>query len=119
MFNDGIITFYTVENTAGNGRKPEKKYTKYGFCGYDERTVGASRYAAALQHDVRLSLLVRTPCIFIDTSYVVTLEPYSHVEAGVFTVYQVQQVNENGLPMTDISLERLEGANADEIIGNS
>ena len=101
--------------------KPQRTYSAQYSCGYDERTVGASRYSAALQHDVRLSLVVRVPVTYgVDTTFSAVLAPYSHADGSLYKVYQVQQMtNEHGLPVTDISLERLEGINADEVISNS
>ena len=48
-----------------------------------------------------------------------TLKPYSHeMDGEIFAVYQVQQVeDDDGLPATDVSLERFGGADAGKIIG--
>ena len=118
MYDAGIMKVYSVSNSAANGHKPTKTYTLKATLAYDERVVGAIRYSAAMQTDNRLSAIVRTPRTYDALpDDVAVLEPYSHTDGTIYKIYQVQQTeNENFLPVSDFSLERLEGINANEVI---
>ena len=120
MFDGGVITFYSVSNSSGQGKMPKKTYTPKNSVCYENRTVGINRYSVAMQFDVQLSHVCRTPAVFdIDTSFIAVLKPYSHEDGAVYKIYQIQQTtDEDNLPCTDFSLQRLEGINADEIISN-
>ena len=120
MYDGGVITFYSVANSGGQGKMPKKTYSLKNTVCYENRTVGINRYSLAMQFDAQITHVCRTPSLFdIDTSFVAILKPYSHTDGAVYKIYQVQQtVDEDGLACTDFSLQRLEGINADEIISN-
>lgn len=121
-FDSGEITFYAKRNSAQNGLRPAASYAELLTCCYAELTVGVSRYNQAKQNDAQIDMLVRIPRTFaLRTEYAATIEPYSHEGSDeIFTIYQIQQTSdEDGLPVTDISLERNEGIDAGQIESNS
>lgn len=120
MIDGGEVVFYSVSNIAEAGKKPKKGYTKLNRYGYEERVVGVSRYSIAKQFDAQIEKLIRVPSAYeLDTDCVAVLFPYSHHERFVYKIYQIQQVsNDFGLPVTDVSLTKLEGLDATEIENN-
>lgn len=76
---------------------------------YGEKTVGMARYYAAAQANVRADMLVQ-----VESNRALAADLYAVTEAGEqYRIVQVQQVaDEDGLPWTDLTLERL-GTNYD------
>lgn len=120
MFDGGVISFYTVSNTAKKGQMPTRTYTAKASVCYERRSVGINRYAVALQNDAQIEWVCRTPALYdISTDEVAVLHPYSHEDNSVYKVFQIQQTqDEDGLPCTDFSLTRYGGLNANEVINN-
>ena len=59
MRDAGILTFYSLENTAVNGLMPVEKLVEQGTAFYEERVIGYNRYYAALGADQQIDALVR------------------------------------------------------------
>ena len=121
LHDSGELTVYKCHNSALPGKKPVDEYEKIldSEC-YGEKTVGFSRYFTAMQNDVNVEMLLQINRTYdLSVGDVVTLSPYSHVENKVYKIVQVQQVeDENNLPMTDISLSRMEGIDKDGLFNN-
>lgn len=119
-YDSGEVKFFRKSNAAEPGRMPVAEYTQIMETCYSERTIGSYRYAQAKQFDVQLEGLIRIPRTYaLKAGDAATLKPYSHeMDGEIFAVYQVQQVeDDDGLPATDVSLERFGGADAGKIIG--
>jgi hypothetical protein len=59
MRDAGILTLYTLVNTATPGNKPLEQLQKVGEAYYAERTVGYNRIYAALGANERIDMVVR------------------------------------------------------------
>lgn len=118
-FDSGEITFFTKSNSAQNGLMPVGSYTPIMTTCYSDLTVGVSRFNQAKQNDAIIAMLLRIPRTHVlNSGDVATLAPYAY-DAGdaIYQVYQVQYTeDDNGLPVTDVSLERYRGLDAGEII---
>ena len=84
---------------------------------YAEKTVGITRWYTGQQHGDRPDIVVqiqRTYGLKAGTDRV-TLAPFTCQDTGSYKIDQIQQVvtNEN-LPMTDLTLERDDGIDADK-----
>lgn len=115
-YDSGELTIYKKTNVAEPGRMPVASYTRGETLCYADLTVGISRYNQARQNDALIDLLVRVPRTYgVRANDVVTIRPYSHPvdESELYAVYQAQlTTDEDGLPVTDLSLERYEGIDA-------
>lgn len=60
-FNDGIVTFYTVENVAAPGLKPVEKLREKIKLRYEERRTGLQRYYSGMQNQVQIERVIRVP----------------------------------------------------------
>lgn len=104
LLNDGILTICSLKNTAAPGKMPAEKLAVKSKHWYGERTVGYGRYFTALQANNKIEMQAR---IWRDREILST--DYCVLEDG--SQYQIRQVqhllDEDGLPVTDLSLERL------------
>ena len=100
----------TVEADGGLPR-PTYKVAFSSF--YANRAVGFNRYFTALSADTRADLLVRMQRFACNTGDLVRLIPsYPDGTAGTYKIIQVQHLeDEDGLFVTDLTLERTEGVN--------
>lgn len=106
MFDAGILTIHKLENISEKGRTPVYRlqpHISQHF--YEERTVGVTRYYAAQKANVSVDKLVR---IWRDGN--VTAGDICVLEDKLqYRVGQIQQTyDDDGLAVTDLSLERLE-----------
>lgn len=60
-FGDGIITIYTVTNTAGAGNTPTETLSSGRKLMFENRTIGAARFYAAQEAGVKLDRTVLVP----------------------------------------------------------
>lgn len=59
MVDSGVLTVYTLENTAENGRMPVEELVSSFTAFYSERSVGVTRLYAAIGVNQRIDMLVR------------------------------------------------------------
>lgn len=105
---DGSVKIYKREDITPPGGLPVCTWSVIGEEYYTERTVGYNRLYTAMQNSERIDMLIRIPRRYdVDTSCTVTLEPFTHVDEDRYRVAQIQQTDSDGLPFTDLSLERL------------
>lgn len=100
MFDSGILNFYTLTNTAQNGRMPQEKLVSEGDCYYYERSVGVTRAYAAMAANQRIDKLVHcyNVTIPINAEYVI-------LEDGLqYRIALKQSAGDD----VDLTLERLE-----------
>ena len=60
-FSDGIVTIYSIRNTAAPGRKPVEALTEKAALRYEERRMGIQRYYAGSQNQTKIQRVIRTP----------------------------------------------------------
>ena len=60
-FCDGVVTIYTVKDTAQPGYKPVEKLTKKIALRYEEQRLGIQRYYSGSQNQVEIERVIRTP----------------------------------------------------------
>lgn len=102
-FDDGILTIYSVENSAEKGKKPvyslkEKEKYYFGFS-----AVGINRYYTALQANIKIENVVNIP----DWADVSTDDMCRLEGDTVYKIAMVQNVlDESNLKITKLSLER-------------
>jgi hypothetical protein len=102
MFDDGQVEIYKLINTASAGDLPKGGSDYLSAYWYEERTVGITRFYAALKTDVKLEMLIR---IWRDKS--IDTSMICKIDDTQYRIVQVQHVlNEDGLEVTDLSLER-------------
>ena len=103
MFDDGQVDIYTITNTASAGDLPKEGLVYGASYWYEERTVGITRFYAALKTDIKLEMLIR---IWRDRS--IDTSQICKIGDDQYQIVQVQHVlNEDGLEVTDLSLERV------------
>lgn len=89
---------------------------------YENRTIGVTRYYTAQQHGDRADVMVRVHRTYEirPAEDKIILNPYDHEDGNVYRVTQKQDViDDNGLPATDLTLERDEGIDAGTITGST
>lgn len=103
-FDDGILKIYSTENIADIGKKPviglkEKSSHYFGF-----ETVGVTRYYAAMQANSSISAVVHIwQDRGIEAEDICILEDQKQYKCSFVQHMQ----NEENLPITKITLERL------------
>lgn len=103
MRDEGILTFYSLKNTALPGAKPKEQLVNLNVIAYyANRTIGFNRMYAAKGADYRLDKLVRAYITLLpeEARYVI-LEDGRQYRIGDINVI----VDEDSI---DLSLERLE-----------
>lgn len=108
----GIATICRGQNTAQNGEMPNIQYNKKIFESYyAEKTVGVTRFRTAQANNVRADVLIEIQrCGAITTEDICTVQAFDDAGiSGTYKIVQVQNVwDENGLQMTDLTLQRIE-----------
>lgn len=101
-FNDGTLKICEVVNSATPGNKPIKNLKEKATLRYEERTVGITRFYAAMQNKVKISLLVRCPLLMkIDT------EDIAVIGKEMFEVKQIQHLRDTEIPVMDLTLQKI------------
>lgn len=112
LLDSGIATIWRLETVSRPGEMPKGTYSReYYKSYYGEKTVGFARYWAAKAHDMQASLMIEIQRNGgINTADRCELDSY--MDTGVSGFYKIVQVqhlnNEDGLPVTDLTLERIE-----------
>lgn len=60
-YNDGLVTVYSVTNTAQPGYQPKPALTKKVTLRYEEQRMGIQRFYSGKQNQVELERVIRTP----------------------------------------------------------
>ena len=118
LLDSGELTVWRGVNTSPPGSMPEMRYQSVYKSAYGEKTVGITRWYTGQQHGDRPDMVVqvqRTYGLKSGTD-LVTLAPYTHEDTGPYRINQIQQVmNEENLPMTDLTLQREDGIDANDL----
>jgi len=106
-FNDGVANIYSVGNIAPPGGMPKDGLQlKVAYLRYKERTVGMSRYWAAMQTQARIDLVLRMPQLRNVSLHDVVIP----VDGEQYRIVQIQYPEDVDPPVMDLSLQRLEVA---------
>lgn len=106
-FNDGVANIYSVSNISSPGGMPKDGLTlKVGYLRYKERTVGMSRYWAAMQTQARIDLVLRMPQLRNVSLHDVVIP----VDGEQYRIMQIQYPEDVEPAVMDLSLQRLEVA---------
>lgn len=106
LLGDGIVTIYRQEDTAQPGEMPEYAWTQVWQFFFGEKTVGVNRYYTAMAHDDRTDMLIEVQ----RTRELSPATDRAEIGGAYYRITQVQQVtDDDGLPMTDLALERVNG----------
>lgn len=98
LLDAGLCTIYAVSAETGKRVLPPKAKQQFG-----ELTVGFARNSAALQNNQRVDMLVR-----ILRNRAIETDDRCLVGGAYYYIRQVQhKADEDGLLVTDLSLERL------------
>lgn len=105
LFDAGVLTLCRLENTAAPGDMPKEQLIPLRQCFYGERTVGYGRQYAARGVNEQIDILAR---IWQDRQARVGM--YAVLENGEqYRINNAQQLlDEDGLRVTDLSLERMD-----------
>lgn len=119
LLDNGIMTVYRQENVSQPGDMPQYAWSPVWQSYYGEKTVGVNRYYIAMAHDDQTDMLIEvqrnrnistaTDKVGIDRQYL-GLPAVDGDNNIYFRITQVQHMDdEDGLPMTDLALERVDG----------
>lgn len=121
--DSGTLTVWRGTNTAPAGRQPVMEYQQIWGSYYQDRTIGVQRYYTAQQHGDRPDFLVRVNRTWELSAATdrVLLSPFGWQDTKeAYRITQIQQVeDEDGLPVTDLTLERDGGIHAGDITGSA
>lgn len=103
MFDEtGLLTIYSIENTAPKGLKPTNQLVLIGNAYYEERQVGVTRAYAAKSADSKIDALVR--CFNTDV-----IREGHVVSLGDDEFYQVDMMQKViGKDAADLTLVKME-----------
>jgi hypothetical protein len=105
-FDEGILTIYSLINTAQPGNKPKVELVQKVRCWYNYDNLGYGRYYTALQAQQKLEAVVNIP-----GWEEVEAEDICELENG--KQYRIRMVQPTwdkfGLQITKLSLERWDG----------
>lgn len=106
MYDDGLLKLYRLQDDAKPGEMPRQKLVFLQDAWFEFRVVGYGRFYAAKGAQQQADLLLRTP------------EPLPRVRIGMYVIledglqYRIDNVqrttDDDGLPVTDLTLFRLE-----------
>ena len=122
MLDSGTLTVWRGTNTSPAGSMPVLKYAQIWGSYYADRTIGIQRYYTAMQHDNRVDAMVRVQRTYelAPADDRVILSPYSHQDGNAYRIIQLQQVlDDDGLPVTDLTLERDDGIDAGQLTASA
>lgn len=120
--DSGELTVWRGENIAPPGGMPVMDYQQVWASYYENRAIGVSRYYTAQQHGDRADALVRVHRTYeVDPAKDrIVLAPYDRPDGNAYRVTQKQDVlDDEGLPASDLTLERDEGIDAGTLKGGA
>lgn len=122
MLDSGELTVWRGENISPPGGMPVLQYRQVWASYYENRTIGVTRHYTAQQHGDRADVVARVQRTYVinPAEDKVILHPYDHEDGNAYKVTQKQDItDENGLLMTDLTLEREDGIDAGTITANA
>lgn len=117
LLDSGVLSVFEAENTAEKGEKPVLQYKrKIAESYYAQKTVGTTRFWNAKAQDNQIDLLLRIQRnAHISPAHRCFVQDFTSTAIqGWYKILQAQQLmDEDGLPATELSLQRLEGIDSD------
>lgn len=109
-FNSGIVSIYSVKDTAAPGDYPAESLTLKIVLRYSERQVGVTRYYSAKQNMIDVERVIR-----VMRSRTITNQDVAITEDGArYSIDLVQLVNDVYPQCVDLTLKRI-----DQKLGNA
>lgn len=106
LLDGGIVTIYRQTDTAEPGEMPSYNWTEWWQSYFGEKTVGVNRYYIAMAHDDQIDLMIEVR----RNREISPATDRAEIGGTYYRIVQVQHVlDEDGLPMTDLALERVSG----------
>ena len=102
-FNDGVVKVYGITNTAADGNMPTEGITLKQTLRYHERTVGLTRYFAALQANIKVQYVLRCPRLRDVSAQDVAIPN----DGRQYRIVQVQYPENVDPPVMDLTLEEV------------
>ena len=102
-YNDGVVSIYTVSDVSQPGGMPVEALTLKEALRYEERTVGLTRFYAALQNNVNIKYVLRCPRI----RSISTQDVAVPVDGKQYKIVQIQYPQDVEPPSMDLTLEEL------------
>lgn len=111
ILGDGIVTVVREVNVAEKGRLPKYEYTEICKSYYAQKTVGMNRYYIAKGQNDNIDMLIRIQ----HSNDIHPATDKARIDNEYYRITQLQQIiDEDGLPMTELSLERIEDIENDK-----
>lgn len=111
-YNDGILSVYTVSDTAAAGMMPKKTLTEKITLRYAEQRLGISRYYSAKQNQTEVERVVRVP----RTSAITNRDMVKTEDGTYYGIEMVQSVDDIYPPSLDITLSKTEQGAANGVV---
>lgn len=102
-YNDGIVKIYTVKDSAEPGYQPKPELSQKYVLRYEERRLGIQRYYDAMQNQIQVERVIRTPRAAITNQDIAETE-----DGRRYRIDLVQTVDEIYPPSIDITLTKFE-----------
>ena len=106
-FPDGLVSIYKVTDVALPGDLPKEGLVLKQSLRYKERTVGMSRYFAAMQNNIKVDFVIRCPEVRGLSEKATDILVAIPIDGYQYKVIQIQYIEDAQPPSMDISLERL------------
>ena len=103
-YNDGMLTVYTLTDSAAPGYQPKPELTQKITLRYEERRLGIQRYYAAAQSQQRIERVLRVP----KTGKVSAQDVVMTEDGRQFRIEMVQIVPDVYPASVDLTLSRIE-----------
>lgn len=103
LLDAGIVGIYEQTLTSAAGAMPAASWSLIWQSYYGNKTVGINRYYTAMANNDRIDML-------IEVNPNTNISPAAHrakIGDVWYKIAQVQQIIVDGLPMTDLALERI------------
>lgn len=111
-YNDGVVTIYSVTDGAKPGYQPVPTLAEKITLRYAEQRLGIQRYYQAMQDQVKIERVLRTP-----RAGGVTNQDVAITEDGRrYRVYMVQAVTDVYPPSVDITLSTIDQGVAHDLV---
>lgn len=102
-FNDGVVSVYSVGNTAAVGDAPQETLSVKATLRYKRRTVGIKRYYTASEANAQIDQLIRCQVVTSVSTQDVAILP----DGLQYRITWIQYPEDITPPVMDLTLERL------------
>ena len=106
-FNGGVVSLYKVTDLALPGDLPVEGLVLKQTLRYKERTVGMTRYFAAMQNNIKVDFVIRCPEVRGLSEKNTDILVAILIDGQQYKVMQIQYIEDAEPKSMDLSLERL------------